>query len=48
MARFKTKGMKVLAALASREARGAEIALARLILGALGVKLGINFAEWVK
>jgi len=35
-------------ALASKQARGPELALARIILAALGVKLGINFAEYVK
>lgn len=35
-------------ALLSKEARKPELALARIILAALGVKLGINFAEYVK
>jgi hypothetical protein len=35
-------------ALASKQARGPEMALARIILAALGVKLGINFAEYAK
>jgi len=35
-------------ALMSKEARGPELALARIILAALGVKLGVNFAEYVK
>ena len=30
------------------QARPTEIAIAKLILGALGVKLGINFGEWLK
>jgi hypothetical protein len=34
--------------LASKEARGPELALARIILAGLGVKLGINFANYVK
>jgi hypothetical protein len=34
--------------LASKEARGPEVALARIILGALGVKLGVNFVNYVK
>lgn len=38
----------VLIALASKEARGPELALARIILAALGVKLGINFVNVVK
>ena len=37
---------RVLAALASAQARGPELALARLIVAALGIKLGINFGEW--
>jgi len=39
---------KLTVALMSKEARGPELALARIILAALGVKLGINFAEYVK
>lgn len=35
-------------ALTSKEARGPELALARIILAALGVKLGINFADYIK
>ena len=38
----------VISALASKQARPAELLLARLILAALGVKLGVNFAEYVK
>lgn len=34
-------------ALASKEARGPELALARIILAALGVKLGINLGEYL-
>lgn len=36
------------AALTSKEARGPELALARIILVALGVKLGVNFVDTVK
>lgn len=39
---------RVLAALASKEARGPEVALARVILGALGVKLGVNLVDYLK
>jgi hypothetical protein len=46
--KLKSKGAAVLAALTSKEARGPELALARLILAALGVKLGVNLAELLK
>ena len=39
---------KLWLALASKEARGPELALARIILAALGVKLGINFVNYAK
>jgi hypothetical protein len=45
--RFKTAAKAVASALASRQARGPELALARLILGAVGVKLGVDFARFV-
>lgn len=35
-------------ALMSKEARGPELALLRIIIAALGVKLGINFANYAK
>lgn len=41
-------GHKVAAALMSKEARGPEMALLRIIIAALGVKLGINFAQAAK
>ena len=34
--------------LASKQARGPELALARLILAALGVKLGVNAVDYFK
>lgn len=36
------------AALLSKEARGPELALARIILAGLGVKLGLNLVDWLK
>lgn len=39
---------KLLVALTSTEARGPELALARVILAALGVKLGVSFVDAVK
>ena len=39
---------KVGAALVSSQARGPELALARLILAALGVKLGVNAFDYFK
>ena len=41
-------GHALCVALLSKEARGPELALARLILAALGVKLGVNAVEYVK
>ena len=48
MSKVKAAVGRVFAVLSSKEARGPELALARLILAALGVKLGFNFAEWAK
>lgn len=39
---------KLAHALVSKEARGPELALARIIIAALGVKLGINAVDAVK
>ena len=47
-ARLGKVGRAVWCALASKEARGPELALLRIILAALGVKLGINFAQYAK
>jgi hypothetical protein len=44
---MKSKLKALWVALSSKEARGPELALARLILAALGVKLGLNLAEWI-
>jgi hypothetical protein len=38
----------VLNALASKQARGPELALARIILAGLGVKLGVNVANYLR
>lgn len=35
-------------ALTSTQARGPEVALARIILAALGVKLGVNLVDYFK
>ena len=48
MVKVKAAVGRVIAVLASKEARGPELALARLISAALGVKLGISLAEWAK
>jgi len=44
----KAAARRLVVALTSREARGPELALARIILAALGVKLSVNLAEWAK
>lgn len=41
-------GSALAAALLSKEARGPELALARLILAALGAKLGFNAYNYFK
>ena len=46
--RLAAVGRAVWKALASKQARGPELVLLRLILAALGVKLGINFAQYAK
>lgn len=38
---------RLLAAVTSKEARGPELALARLVLAALGVKLGVNLVDYL-
>lgn len=45
---MKQKLHAVAAALMSKEARGPELAIFRIVVAALGVKLGINVAEWAK
>lgn len=45
---MKARLKKVSDALVAPQARPAEIALARIILAALGVKLGVNLADWLK
>jgi hypothetical protein len=47
-AQVKAKLKKILVVLGSKEARGPEIALLRLLAGALGVKLGWDFSQFVK
>lgn len=39
---------KVWIALSSKQARGPELALARIVLAALGVKLGVNAVDYFK
>lgn len=46
--RFSKALRRVVSALASSEARGPELALARIILAALGVKLGVNLVDYLK
>lgn len=48
MTKVKAAVGRVVGALASKEARGAELVLVRLIVAALGIKLGVGFGEWVK
>lgn len=48
MAKVKAAVGRVVGALTSKEARGPELALARIIIAALGIKLGINLGEWAK
>ena len=48
MSKLKAIGHKLVAALMSKEARGPELALLRIIIAALGVKLGINFTNYAK
>ena len=44
---MKARIKAVLAALSSKQARGPELAIARLVVAALGVKLGVNFGDWL-
>lgn len=47
MKKIKALAAAVAQALASKQARGPELALARLVLGALTVKLGFDFSKFV-
>ena len=47
-AKLANVGHKLAGALLSKEARGPELALARIILTALGVKLGVNLVDYLK
>lgn len=48
MKRLTSLGRAVLAALSSKEARGYEFALLRLVLLALGAKLGFDFEQFLR
>jgi hypothetical protein len=48
VSKVKKYALKLAAILASKEARGPELALARIILAGLGVKLGVNFFDYLK
>lgn len=41
------KAKKLAAVLAAKEARGPELALLRIVLGALGVKLGYDLEQFL-
>lgn len=47
MKKVKLAGAAVAKVLASKEARGPELALARLILAGLAAKLGYDFSQFV-
>lgn len=47
-AKLAATGRLLVRALMSREARKPELALARIILAALGIKLGVQYYHWAE
>jgi hypothetical protein len=45
---MKAKLRKVWAALSTKQARGPELALARIVLAALGIRMGVNLVDYLK
>lgn len=48
MSKVKVALAAAVSALSSSEARGPELAIARIVLGALAVKLGFDFSSFVR